>query len=62
MILAHEQDITERYFFFSEGSNGAGKNEFISQFTCLQLHFYIMKVENIVNNEKLMRSSHSNKH
>ena len=24
---------TERYFFFSKGSNGAGKNEFICQFT-----------------------------
>ena len=24
-----EQDVTERYFFFSEGSNGAGKNEFV---------------------------------
>ena len=48
MILAHEQDNTERYFFFSfksskrlKGSNGAGKNEFIFQFTCLQPHFYI---------------------
>ena len=25
MILAQEQDVTERYFFFSQGSNGAGK-------------------------------------
>ena len=41
MIFAHEQDDTERYFFFSCGSNGAGKNEFISQFTCLQPDFYI---------------------
>ena len=39
MILAHEQDITERYFFFSWGSNGADKNDFASQFTCLQPHF-----------------------
>ena len=29
MILAHEQDDTERYFFFSLGSNGAGENEFV---------------------------------
>ena len=32
---------TERYFFLSEGSNGAGKNEFASQFTCLQTHLYV---------------------
>ena len=25
MILAHEQGITERYFFFSQSSNGATK-------------------------------------
>ena len=30
MFLAHEQDVTERYFFFSQGSTGAGKNEFAS--------------------------------
>ena len=41
LILAHEQDDTEGYFFFSEGSNGACKNEFVFQFTCLQPHFYI---------------------
>ena len=40
MILAHEEVITE-YFFFSQGSNGVGKNEFVSQFTYLQPHFYI---------------------
>ena len=41
MTLAHEQDDTERYFFFSQGSNGAGKNRFVFQFTCSQPHFYI---------------------
>ena len=41
MYLAHEQDITEIYFFFSQGSNGAGKNEFVSQYSCLHLHFSI---------------------
>ena len=41
MILALEQDDTERYLFSSEGSNGAGKNEFVFQFTCLQPHLYI---------------------
>ena len=41
MILVHEQDHTKRYFFFSQGSNGAGKNEFVFQFTCLQPHLYI---------------------
>ena len=41
MILAHEQVGTELYFFFSKGSNGAGKNEFVSQFTYLQLHFFV---------------------
>ena len=29
MFLAHEQDDTERYFFSSQVSNGAGKNEFV---------------------------------
>ena len=43
MILAHEQDITARYFFSSWGSNGAGKNEFVSQFTCLQPHLHVKK-------------------
>ena len=32
MFLAHKQDITERYFFFSQGSTVVGKNEFISQY------------------------------
>ena len=41
MFLVHEQDITERYFFFSQGSNGAGKNEFASQCPCLQPQFSI---------------------
>ena len=41
MFIAHEQDVTERYFFFSQGLNGASKNEFASQYTCLQLHFSI---------------------
>ena len=41
MILVNEQDVTERYFFFSWGSNGAWKNEFVSQLTCLQPHFYV---------------------
>ena len=38
MILAHEQDVTERYFFFSLGSNGAG---FVSQFTCVEPLLYV---------------------
>ena len=33
MILAHEQVVTGWYFLW--GSNDAGKNEFVSQFTCL---------------------------
>ena len=41
MILAHVEVVAESYFFFSQGSNGAGKNEFISQFTCLLSHFYV---------------------
>ena len=41
MILSHEQDNTEKYFLFSQGSNGPGKNEFVFQFTCLQPHLYI---------------------
>ena len=41
MILALEQDITEWYIFFSYGSNDTDKNEFASQFTCLQPNFYV---------------------
>ena len=41
MFLAHEQGFTERYVFFSQGSNGAGKSEFGSQYTCLQPHFSV---------------------
>ena len=42
MFLAHEQDIAERYFFFSQGSNGTDKNELVSsQYTCLQPHFSV---------------------
>ena len=46
MFLAHEQDaqdVTEIYFFFSQGSNGAGKNEFVSQCTCSQPHFSVQQ-------------------
>ena len=28
-----------RYFFFSQGSNGTGKNEFVSQYTFYSLIF-----------------------
>ena len=38
MIFAYEQDVTE---YFSKGSNGAGRKELVSQFTCLQPHFYV---------------------
>ena len=36
MILAYEQDVRERYFLFSQGSNGADKNEF-----CLQPSLFV---------------------
>ena len=35
MFLAHEQDVTKVCFFLSQGSNGADKNEFALQYTCL---------------------------
>ena len=41
MIIIHGQDVTESYFFFSQGSNVVGKNESVFQFTCLQPHLYI---------------------
>ena len=41
MILAHEQDVTKKYFLFSCDSNGGGKNEFVSQLTYLQPHLYV---------------------
>ena len=37
MFLSHEQDVTEKYFFFSQGSNSADKNEFVSQYTIYSL-------------------------
>ena len=40
MLLEHEQDVTKRYFFFSQGSNGT-VNEFVSQCTCLQPHLSV---------------------
>ena len=36
MILVHEQVVTEWYFNLKRGSDGAGKNEFLSQFTYLE--------------------------
>ena len=30
MILEHEEDVTEWHLYFSEASNGACKNEFVS--------------------------------
>ena len=52
MFLAHEQGITERYFLFSRGSNGASKNEFVCQYTCLQPHsLRNIKDENKINNQ-----------
>ena len=39
MVLSHQQAVTEWYFFFSQGLNGAGKNELVSQCTYLQSHF-----------------------
>ena len=41
MFVAHGQDVTERHLFFSQLSNAAGKNEFISQWTCLEPHFSV---------------------
>ena len=41
MILTHEEVVTEWYFFFSQDSNGAGKNDFVSKFTYLQPHFFV---------------------
>ena len=39
--MCDEQDVTERYFFFSEDSNVTGKNKFASQFTCLQPRLHV---------------------
>ena len=72
MVLAHEQVVTERFFFFFKCSNGADKNQFESQFTCLQSHFYvkwkyndgniIIEDENIINNHCLQHATYSHKH
>ena len=39
--MVDEQDITERYLFFSKSSNGAGKTEFLPQSTCLNPHLHV---------------------
>ena len=49
MFLAHEQDVTERYLYFSQGSNGAGKNEFVSVYSLISLSN--IKYENKINNQ-----------
>ena len=36
----------QKDMFFSQSSNGAGKNEFISQYTCLKTHFSEMMKQN----------------
>ena len=56
MILTHGQEVTEWYFFFSYSSNGASKNEFVSQFTCLQPHFYL-KYERWIYNKQVQCSN-----
>ena len=39
--MYNEQFSHMRYFFFSQGSNGKGKDVFVFQYTCLQPHFSV---------------------
>ena len=42
----HISKTLQKDMFFSQSSNGAGKNEFISQYTCLKTHFSEMMKQN----------------
>ena len=63
MFLEHEQNITERYFLFSQGSNNGGINEFVSRYICLQPHFSVnIKDKNkIINNYRVPHTHISNR-
>ena len=42
MILAHEQDVTEKYLFISEGSNGACK---MNSYLNLPIYNHVTKIK-----------------
>ena len=50
MFLEHEQDVTERYFIFSQGSNGAGKmNSYLNMPVYRLISPSNIKYENKIN-------------
>ena len=52
MFLAHEQDATERYFFFYQGSNGAAKmNSYLSIPIYILISRSNTKYENKINTQ-----------
>ena len=52
MFLSHEQDVAKRYFFFSQGSNGAAKmNLYFNIPVYSHISLSNMKYENKVNTQ-----------
>ena len=53
MFLAHERDVTERYFFFSQVSNGAAKmNSYLNITVYSLISWSNTKYENKINTHK----------
>ena len=53
MFFAHEQDVTEKYFFFLQGSNGAAKiNSYLSMPANSLISLSNAKYENEINKQK----------
>ena len=62
MFFAHEQDVTEKYFFFSQGSNGAAKiNSYLSIPANSLISLSNAKYENKINTGQLRRDAYSHK-
>ena len=52
MFLAHERDVTERYFFFSQVSNGAAKmNSYLNITVYSLISWSNTKYENKINSQ-----------
>ena len=62
MFFAHEQDVTEKYFFFSQGLNGAAKiNSYLSIPANSLISLSNAKYENKINTGQLRRDAYSHK-
>ena len=60
-FLHMSKTLTERYFFLSHVSNGTGKNDFVSQYTCLKASF-LRQIKDIkINNYCVLHTHISNR-